>query len=1224
MSLDPTESDAAESASSGHLHRLVEERLVEERLVEERYYPTESDAAESASSGHLHRLFEERYGRLRSSKFKADVDSGALMPRRARPRQVPGKTPASIKSVIFGHDNAPVFIGTQRNRRYVLQKANAKEVHINYTGSSGQEAPTTLKESRKRFDGQAEPDNQLLEETEDLLRTWLEVPPSQRHNPPSQHTTFPRTTSCPLENQSDLPPESDIAPLLPKISDVGIREHLKLWQELHIKNRSEALATQVQNSGDLATNVVSPGEDDASNILETSETSPDDHLDLSSVTGVDEEGDTDDQHFLRTGDVVDFSTQSDSMLAIYIRNVGVQAQFYNVKGKWFHKSVRTVAHVVPRMFSVQELEPILPYLPTEEIDNNALDQLHVIDASVPRSIGAALVEKLQAFHRAAADVYRGHLERIDRAHSLVAHAWQRRELSLQEIASIVLQKPDLGHLNDVELWTIHKVLIKDSKFRPKVLSKHWTYPIWRVNPLNYIRDYERVKRWLREHIELVVTQATSSEDFSPSTGKKDEAARLNPASRFINKAKALIEKSRVHRKIDTYSSMGPSSQQVKPEPSNSHAVIGVSTLTVFDAEERCIIQYLQDWVLLTNMPRIGSTWSLGPMLLRAIGMYEDHDLDVGTGSLLLKELGVIAPWENAGVYTQNVRLPYKGDPQVNQLLKDASSSVESMVQSGERLEDSLEGLRKDWGNMNVYCIDQSESLEIDDGVSVEKIEGQDSVFWIHIHVASPAAFIKPSSPIAQYAATMGETHYFPEKVYPMLNPELTQRHFSLANDRPVLTFSAKIALNGEMLATKVTPGWVRKTKRLTPDRVGQDLGLRREVQPRVSHILTVGQPVPLKTPKVSEDTTLSPSQVSELRLLYKLGLARRLKRKGRKETEAAFTNETPVPGVYLQQGGMALTFCPDYGRQFIGDPTISWEAREVSMTDGFAQDEAHAFVADMMIVAGEIASRWCVERNIPIAYRGTVRNPSLVTTPEAYRARVLDPVMKEMGYIPVMFRRKYNLLIGTSTLRSTPFPHGLLDTETYTKATSPLRRYQDMLAHWQIQAALCHEAQHGQGCLIDSTDDTYLPFSRAAIDAMLPTIDIRERGNKGVRRWSKDHWTLQLLHRAFEFKQAPLPPVFDVLVHTEKVMVADARGETMGFIKQLSGINSDLLANDISEREGGHKLGDWWQARIERVDTYKGRIKMIPIRLIERVSEDIGARYGSATEYRMYQSSNKA
>ncbi|KAL8798880.1 MAG: hypothetical protein Q9182_006310 [Xanthomendoza sp. 2 TL-2023] len=1030
------------------------------------------------------------------------------------------------------------------------------------------------------------------------------------------HTS--RATKYPLGLHTTSGPEVD-ASTLPTISEVGIQRHLRLWQEQRNKQRSEAGAANPEAFNNSDPVVTRSSEDDAGNIIETADTTARDLLDADNIPGVEEDGTTSHHPYLRSGDVVAFRTQHDPILAIFTRNVGTQAQFYNVKGEWFHRPIRTVLHVIPRMFSLPEIEPILPYLPLTEISNDELDQVHLVDSSVPRSIGSALLDKLQGFHRESAEIYRKYTERIDGLHSLVAHDWKREELPLHVIASKVLQKPRRRDLTEAMLFTIHTALAKDSRFCPSEPGGLRIHSIWKVNPLKQVRDYEQVKRWLRDHLEVVIVQATSSEELSAPNIQEDDSARSNPISRFIRKARNLIRQSRVHREVTTDSSIGPRPRQGGTETSDPHALITTLKMTAFDAEERLIVDYLKDWALTMNMPNIGGTWSLGPMLLRVIGMYEGHDLNVRTGALLLKELGIVAPWENYALYQPlSHRLPYRGDRQALHHWNLASESARSLVSNGGPLEDALEGLRTDWGDMNVYCIDQAGTMEIDDGVSVEKIEGQDSRFWIHVHIANPTAFIKPVSDIAQYAAMLFQTRHLPEKVYPMLDPGLSQRYFSLANDRPVLTLSAKITTDGELLATKVTPGWVRKTKRITPGSIVRELGLNTSIQPQVSHVLTVGQSVAREIHTTPEETPVSTSEISELRLLRQLALARHLKRQ---VVDLPWTEHIPEPRVDTKPDGMVPTFYRYCGRQFIGDPTISWKAEEFSPTVETRRNEALTFVADLMLIAGEIAARWCAERNIPIPYRGTRRNPSLVGTQEAFRAEVLDPVQNEMGYLPRVYRGIQFLLMGYPHTNSSPLPHNILNVDAYAKATSPLRRYPDMIVHWQIQAALRHEAQHGQGSLIGSTDDSYLPFSRARIDAMVHGIEVRERGYNALKFWSNNHWIMQLLQRAHVHKQAPLPAVFDVVVTAEKIMFNDPRRtEATALVKQLSGIGAELVENEVSARAGGFRLGDWWVARIERVETglVQAKLRMVPVSLTERVGTDILKRFGRSAMYRVY------
>ncbi|KAL8702128.1 MAG: hypothetical protein Q9201_004562 [Fulgogasparrea decipioides] len=894
------------------------------------------------------------------------------------------------------------------------------------------------------------------------------------------------------------------------------------------------------------------------------------------------------------------------MPAIFIRQLGKQAQFYNMQGEWVHKSTMAASFAMSRMFSPREIAPILPYLPNKEIDSEACDKPQTVDSSVPREVTGAIIEKLRDFQRATAEVYRGHLERLDRAHSLVAHKSEARIITLQDIALILLQKQTADELTEVMLWTVHKVLSRNPGFRRQASHYHRFLPFWRVNSIKQIQDYEQVRTWLREYLEGVVLQATTSKDLQPINWRQGSLEDSNPIPGFIQKAKRLIKSNRNHRDLVAPSTIGPRPRKFARDNSQDEAVIEIRTLTAFTSKERAIIEYLNTWCITSNMANCGSTWSLGPMLLRATGMYDGHELDDRTGSLLLKEMGVVAPWEDPSVCNSSVRLPSPHDPSTKQLQDSALDSVAALEQGSDGLEDSLAGLRKDWGNMTVFCIDSADAREIDDGVSLERIKGQDSTFWVHVHIANPSAFITPGGPVAQYAATLLQSIYLFDKVYPMLSPRLTRQHFSLAKDRPVLTMSAKISSDGEILEREILPGLIRNVKQLTPSQVGQALGFNQDSPKGISRVLKVGYH--LDTSSYSHPhEPLSSSDISSLRKLHELGLARRLKRNGGSPQHLVGANlqsygdSVPDPHVYIQQGGLGPTFSATFGRRIIGDPVISWEAREIDTAYTSARDE-EMLVADLMLLAGEVAAQWCSERNIPMPYRGTVLDPSRTITAEAYKAKTIDLLTKENESMLFIYQQAYTPLLGQSTLRSTPLPHGILGAPAYSKVTSPLRRYPDMLAHWQLQAALLHEARHGRGSLIGSTDHSYLPFSRAQLDAILPTIEYRERDGRRVMTKSKKHWICQLLARAFYFKEAELPELIDVFVHTQLGEKKVTGENGTGLMKQLSGMDADLVETEVSKKEGGFRLGDWWVARIVSVDTHAGRVKVAPVRLTSRQS----------------------
>ncbi|KAL8899923.1 MAG: hypothetical protein Q9192_001325 [Flavoplaca navasiana] len=101
-----------------------------------------------------------------------------------------------------------------------------------------------------------------------------------------------------VESQTISPTEADSASLLPRISEVGIRKHLRSWQELQSKD-------SIQASPATSSSAIQPIEDDAGSIMEISSDSLHNDCERSDAPGIDQEGELDDESFLRSGDVVD-------------------------------------------------------------------------------------------------------------------------------------------------------------------------------------------------------------------------------------------------------------------------------------------------------------------------------------------------------------------------------------------------------------------------------------------------------------------------------------------------------------------------------------------------------------------------------------------------------------------------------------------------------------------------------------------------------------------------------------------------------------------------------------------------------------------------------------------------------------------------------------------------------------------------------------------------------
>ena len=97
---------------------------------------------------------------------------------------------------------------------------------------------------------------------------------------------------------------------------------------------------------------------------------------------------------------------------------------------------------------------------------------------------------------------------------------------------------------------------------------------------------------------------------------------------------------------------------------------------------------------------------------------------------------------------------------------------------------------------------------------------------------------------------------------------------------------------------------------------------------------------------------------------------------------------------------------------------------------------SRALVTDAMLMAGEGVARYCRDREIPIPF-ATQAAPDAGDEPQDLAA---------------MFARRR--AFKPTRLLGAPAPHAGLGLPLYTRATSPLRRYSDLLVHQQIRAAL--------------------------------------------------------------------------------------------------------------------------------------------------------------------------
>jgi hypothetical protein len=436
-----------------------------------------------------------------------------------------------------------------------------------------------------------------------------------------------------------------------------------------------------------------------------------------------------------------------------------------MSGKWIHQKPRLAKYCVPGFVDGQELEPLLAFLPSKAVPEALQHKLQNFEHALPRDVGSPLIKKMLDFWRESDRIYRDAAFNLDNAHKLVAHKSNMRYDSLSNLAYKLLPKNYLkdGHFPAPVLYALHRSLLLDELgFRPQ----KWNHRImnqFEIVPISEIELARTVGDEIRKYQEYLINLARGVQNI-----KHDSTARL---LKFLKKVRHKINESRRIRKYTPHGMIGPAEREVGDEADAEPSKVSKDGKNNFDTFDWRYIHFIISWAALRTVQKHSYLHGMASAILRATGMYHDTVLDQRVGWTFLQEVGAIAPWENRTHF--DMRLP----------------SVMSRIMPSEELPDGtkqlntgldvLGGLRKDWGRLPVYCIDDFGASEIDDGVSIEPTDSADE-YWIHVHVADPASMIEPRSVIAQNAMSAMRSTYLPDRAIGMLPRDVVQEHLSLA------------------------------------------------------------------------------------------------------------------------------------------------------------------------------------------------------------------------------------------------------------------------------------------------------------------------------------------------------------------------------------------------------------------------------------------------------------
>lgn len=143
------------------------------------------------------------------------------------------------------------------------------------------------------------------------------------------------------------------------------------------------------------------------------------------------------------------------------------------------------------------------------------------------------------------------------------------------------------------------------------------------------------------------------------------------------------------------------------------------------------------------------------------------------------------------------------------------------------------GLRRDLRKLLTYTIDGAESKDLDDALSIEKI---DTWYRLYVHIADVAHYVWENSSLDREARKRATSIYLVDQVIPMLPPEISNGLCSLHPWESKLTLTCEMELDerGRVLKTQVYESIIESDYRLTYREIDEilrtDISLDDELQ----------------------------------------------------------------------------------------------------------------------------------------------------------------------------------------------------------------------------------------------------------------------------------------------------------------------------------------------------------------------------------------------------------
>lgn len=911
---------------------------------------------------------------------------------------------------------------------------------------------------------------------------------------------------------------------------------------------------------------------------------------------------------LARGDLVHLRSGSSStpLLGVYL---GVSSQrsfvYYTTEGRFYVSDNRSADFQVPNFFTTEETEPLLPYIDAASDVEQGSKVLKKNGVDMPRAIAAPIIRKMRGFRREIEMYYRKYSSGIDTAFEKVAHPTEVTFRTLEDLIAVVtgIPVPVEGEYPQAMQFAISNALLKEKfgfKYEQRLYSSE---KVLAVLARHNLESVYRVQSWLRAYWEQQSRQSAES----PVLPVIAEGATV--VKKFARKCQTLIAESRRLRRAS-----GTRMDVITCNNGENPAEEKAPQSVTWSETDRDFIKVLHLHCCADALHKVQAFQWIPPSIVRVTNSYEALDnLHLGSTWTLLTEIGLVQPFTDAEPFDMAVR-------PANISLNLALNKIGQRVMSGQslleaaQLRDSMSEVRKDWGNMPVFCVDKTSTIEVDDGISLEPVANEPGNYWYHVHVAHLSAFVTPQHPLGQCAEHRLTTVYNEAAGTMAMLPPWVSRDFSLGPNKPCLTFSAKLNSKGDVLDRKVQAGFMRNVVRLSPRAIDKAFGKEDEYKSEVVFSLSVGTApdVQEESKPQFEDVDVNDEQLATLRVMHDLMSKYQAKRKPVKYIHQESAMNLKVANMKAWPFGVSSpdTWKPEF---CLVDPKITVDMLKVGRgktQDGDESLPSQLIVEEAMILAGSIGAKFARDRNIPIVFNGL--RPAVDGLENATeRMRYLI----EQGQMNRNIWRQTISLFATGIRSSWPVEHRFIGLPEYARFTSPLRRHFDLVNMWQIDATLREEHRRQQQgfipayphelgtteehspsaeTLIQTAENNdsapFLPYTRTQLDRLIRLCVTRGMTQRWYASSNTAHWKVSALARAHYLQEATLPPVFTAEIGPHLV-IPTFRSWMLELELSVDVINKQGLEDGLWPVEG-----EVWEVKIADVYVSTRKIWVEPVR----------------------------